>query len=145
MSDDHKAVTEGNENRNREQDGSHLSISIQQEWEYYETGKNVPKAFDPHEGKTRWVVNRNSIGRRRAGRIKYEVDADTDYSNRNDEGKPKESRGSIKFGFIKEQVKSIETPHLTDSVYLFVAGNFKSTFLESSCGGRTIVLEQTTR
>ena len=77
MSDDYKAVTEGSENSNREQDCGHPAISTQQEWEYYESGKNVPNAFDPHEWKTRRVVNCNSVGRRRAGRIKYEVDADT--------------------------------------------------------------------
>jgi len=107
MSDDHKAVTDGNENRNRKQDGSHLSISIQQEWEHYKPGKNVPNAFNPHEGKTTWVVNRDSVSRRRADRVEYEVDAHTDYSDRNDQRKPKESRGSSEFACFQFHLRHL--------------------------------------
>ena len=67
VTDDHQSIAEGNEDSNGKQYCRHPSIACKQKRKHDESGENVSNAFNPHIGKTAWVVNWNPVTGRCAG------------------------------------------------------------------------------
>jgi hypothetical protein len=90
MAQNDQPIADRDENCNAEEYGGGAPVSLEEERQDYETGKDVANSLDPHEGKRGGIVNRDAKGSGCTHRVEYEVDANSDDSCRYQQGAPEE-------------------------------------------------------